>query len=460
MNSGMPLGRLFGTEIRAHWTWVFVLALITVYFGGGLSAETGLGFTTGLGWGTAITCAALVFISVTAHELGHVWVARRSGIGGGVVVVQLLGGTYLMETKPRSPGQEFRSALAGPAVSLLLMLFFFLLVVVTEVGWGALDAGNPGAVPVPAGLVALSFVGQVLTLFNLFLAATNLVPAYPMDGARIIHAVAWRRSGRDDLALAVSSRVGRLVGFAIIALGGAVTIIVDLWPGLTLVVAGWLLIGSSRILDRRAMLQGLIAGAHVSDAADTDPARIPAQLTLDVFAGDYLGERLGGAALVERGNELLGLIGTSQIRRIPRRNWTVMRTEQAMVPVGNVPRASGDADLWPVLEILERSGLDGLLIGSGGMESALLTRRSAAQLIRERAEERARALNPGLAGLRLPGRRSGPPPAPPAPPAGPPADEVAAAEPLPAEPLAAEPPGPDKANDQTTSEPGDEHKDG
>ena len=113
-------------------------------------------------------------------------------------------------------------------------------------------------------------------------------------------------------------------------LGVGAIIFVDLWPGLALLVAGWLLVGSSRLLDRRLFLQGLIAGAHVSDAADSDTARIPPQLTLDVFAGEYLGERLGGAALVERGEELLGLIGTAQIRRIPRRNWPAMRTEQAM----------------------------------------------------------------------------------------------------------------------------------
>ena len=134
-------------------------------------------------------------------------------------------------------------------------------------------------------------------------------------------------------------------------------------------------------------------------------ARIPPQLTLDVFAGEYLGERLGGAALVERGEELLGLIGTAQIRRIPRRNWPAMRTEQAMVPLGSVPWARGDSDLWPALEVLERSGLDGLLIGTGEQVSALLTRRSISLLIRERATQQALASRALLQIARLPGRR-------------------------------------------------------
>jgi Zn-dependent protease len=450
MNAGLPLGRIFGTEIRAHWTWIIVLAFVTVIFGGSLVRQTNLGFDAASGWGSSIVCAILVFVSVTIHELAHVLVARRNAFGGSVVVVQLLGGTYLMETRPRTPGQELRSSLAGPAVSLVVAVLFAVVVGVTQLGWRALEAGDPGVAAVPTGIVAVSFVAQVLALFNLFLAVTNLIPAYPMDGARIIHALAWMRTGREESALTAATRVGRVVGMIIILLGATLSAF-DLLPGLTIMLAGWLLMGSSRVLDRRAMLQNLIAGAHVADAADTDMAHIPPQLTLDVFASDYLGERLGGAALVQRGEELLGLIGTAQIRKIPRRNWTLMHTEQAMIPIAAVPRAGGDTELWPALELLERSGLDALGIGSAGSPIlAWLTKRSAAQLIRERAEERAKALNPGLAAIVLPGRRWGAPPPPP-----PPAEPGAPGGP-------GEPPGTgaNQQNDQTAEMPDDEHKDG
>jgi hypothetical protein len=204
------------------------------------------------------------------------------------------------------------------------------------------------------------------------------------------------------------------------ALGVSVVVLVDLLPGAALVLAGWLLVGSSRILDRRLMLQNLIAGARVSDAADSDFARLPPQLTLDVFAGEYLGEKLGAAALVERGEELLGLIGTMQIRKISRRKWPTIRTEQAMIPLASVARTAGDVELWTALEALERSGLDAMLIGTGEHVTELLTRRSAGHLIHERAEQRAResGLLPQI--LKFPMRRTPPrPPAAPPPPATP-----------------------------------------
>ena len=107
------------------------------------------------------------------------------------------------------------------------------------------------------------------------------------------------------------------------------------------------------------------------------------------------------------------MIGTAQIRRVPRRNWPLMRTEQAMVPLASVPRISGDAELWQARETLERSGLDALLIGTGEQVSALLTRRSAAHLIRERAEEYAKRSAAAMPPRGFFGRR--PPPAPPSP---------------------------------------------
>jgi Zn-dependent protease/CBS domain-containing protein len=389
MNSGLPLGRAFGTEVRVHWTWVILLALITFIFGSGLSTQPDVGFDAAWGWGTAGATAILVFLSVAVHELAHVGIARRNGIGGNVVVIQLLGGTYVMEIRPRTAGQEMRVALAGPAVSLVLMIVFGILAGAVEITWGTSNT-------VPPGILAISFVAQVLAVFNVFLAATNLIPGYPLDGARIVHAFAWARSGRDDVATNVASRVGRYVGIAVMIAGGIVVAIVDFWPGLALIVAGWLLVGSSRILDRRLMLQDLLAGAKVGDAIDADTPHIPVQLTLDVFADEFLGARLGGIALVDRAGELVGLIGTSQIRRVPKRTWQTVHVEQIMVPISAVLRALPEADLWPVLEVMERSGTDAVLVGTADEASKLMTRRSVSLLIKARAEQHAHAVQATL----------------------------------------------------------------
>jgi Zn-dependent protease len=386
--NGLTLGRVFETEVRAHWTWVLILAFIAVVFGIDLSDGTAASWPPVVAWGSSIATAALVFASVTAHELAHVRVARGSGMRLPVVVVQLLGGPYVMEVRPKTAGEELRIAIAGSALSLLLACTFGAVA-------GFLILGPFDADHAPEWLQAFGFVTFTASAFNLLLCVINLLPGYPLDGARVLHALVWQRTGQEAAATTAAIRVGRYLGISLIATGMLMLLLVDGLAGLSLVIAGWLVMGSSRILDRRNVLQSLLSGLLVSDAEDADPARVPPQLTLDVFAGEYLGERMGAAALVERGTELLGLIGTAQIRRIPRRSWTKTRTEDAMVSIANVPTLAADSDLWSALEVLERSGLDALLVSAAGAEgtgSALMSRRSAAQLVHQKAEERQREL--------------------------------------------------------------------
>jgi Zn-dependent protease len=382
---GLTLGRIFGTEVRAHWTWIFILAFIAVIFGVDLSGGTAAIWPPGLAWGASIAIAALVFVSVAAHELAHVYVARRNGQLIPVVVVQLLGGAYVMEVKPRTAGEEVRISLAGSALSLVLTLAFGVVAIVLSLGPFDIDRA-------PAGLQAVQLVASMMAIFNVMICVINLAPGYPMDGARILHGLVWGRTGKEEVATAAAIRIGRSTGIALMIVGAMSLAFLDAAAGLALILAGWLMMGSSRVLDRRRSLQTLVAGLHVSDAEDTEAAHIPPQLTLDVFAGEYLGERLGAAAIVERGSELLGLIGTAQIRRIPRRLWTLTRTAEAMVPIGAVPSVSAEMDLWSALEVLERTGLDALLVAAGAPGAALVTRRSAAKLVHQKAEEHQREL--------------------------------------------------------------------
>jgi hypothetical protein len=288
-----------------------------------------------------------------------------------------------MEVKPKNAGEEIRIALAGPALSLAVAAIF-------GVVGGAMMFGLPDTAP--DGLQAVAFVTTMVAVFNLMLCVINLVPGYPLDGARILHAVVWRSTGQESVATAATIRVGRQVGIALMLFGVLTMALADFVTGLALVVAGWLVMSSSRFLDRRSILQELLAGLRVSDAEDTNPGRVPPQLTLDVFASEYLGERLGSAALVERGEELLGLIGTAQIRRIPARNWMKTRTEEAMIGVADVPRVTGETDLWSALEVLERTGQDALIVIGDIASTVLVTRRSAARLVHDKAEEKHRQL--------------------------------------------------------------------
>jgi Zn-dependent protease len=384
---GFPLGRAFGAEVRAHWTWIILLAIITVFFSTGLSSDRGGGLTGPLSWITGGSLAALIFLSVTVHELAHVAVARRDGIARDVVVIQLLGGTFVLDVRARTPGEEARLAVAGPLLSGLVMI-----------GCGAvafaLIDGSASSAGAPEWHQAVTFCVITLCFFNAFLAGVSLIPAYPMDGGRLLHAVAWRRSRDQKAAAAAVAKVGRLAGGALLLGGAAIAVVLDPVVGLTVGIGGWLLIASGRTMQRRGFLEELVNGLTVGDALDPDPMVLPPQLSLDVVAPDFLGARLGSASLVGRPNELLGLIGSRQVGRVPRRQWAERRVDSAMVAMNAVPSIEASVALWPALEILEQSGLDGLVVrGLPGAEAGdrprLITRRAASTVVRQRVEERA-----------------------------------------------------------------------
>lgn len=382
---GLTIGRIFGTDVRVHWSWILILALFVVGLGVAMSDGSVASFSVPVAWGASIGFAALVFASVTAHELAHVKVARRNGGQVPVVVIQLLGGPYIMEVKARTAGEEFRIAIAGSAFSLILAL--------VAGAVGAALAFVPGNIDqAPSALQAAYIVAVLASGFNVLLGLVNLVPGYPLDGARAFHAIVWRRTRSEEAATAATIRVGRYLGFSLFGAAAITFMFVDLIVGLCLFIAGMVMVNSSSLMDKRSLLQALVSGLHVSDAEDAEPARVPPQLTLDVFAGEYLSDRLGAAALVERGSELLGLIGTMQIRRIPRRIWPRTRTEQAMVKIEDVPRVAGDTDLWAGIEILERSGLDALVVAAAGSDTLLMTKRSAGMVLQQRFIERQREL--------------------------------------------------------------------
>ncbi|HTJ28736.1 MAG TPA: site-2 protease family protein [Candidatus Limnocylindria bacterium] len=146
-------------------------------------------------------CALALFASVVAHEFAHALVARRFGVRTSAITLFLFGGVATLDEEPPTPRAEAWIALAGPALSALLAVAAFGLMALVE-----------RTVPGRSG-IALGLLGAYLALANGVLAVFNLVPAYPMDGGRVLRALLWHLR-RDRLsATAISARIA--IGFAL-----------------------------------------------------------------------------------------------------------------------------------------------------------------------------------------------------------------------------------------------------
>lgn len=187
MNASLELGKILGIPVRVHWTMLFLVMLLS--WGGGLLGLVG-----------SVVSLALLFASIVAHELAHALAARRYGIGTTDIVLQPLGGVAKIEREPANGTQEVVIALAGPAMSLAIAA-------VAGVG-----AWLSAPVPVLHGvLVALATANAMLGLFN-------LLPAFPMDGGRVLRGLLRRRRGMVQ-ATRTAAKVARWLAVPM-ALGG------------------------------------------------------------------------------------------------------------------------------------------------------------------------------------------------------------------------------------------------
>jgi len=187
------LGRPFGIEVRVHWLFVALLAFL-LFFGGGLSSAV------------LVTC---VFGFVVLHELGHSLVARRYGVGVRSITLLPIGGVAQLEGRPPTPTAELWIALAGPLVNIALAILLFPLVILA--GAGGLAFGLNILDP-------LSFLLAALVSINIGLALFNLLPAFPMDGGRVLRALLAKRVGMLE-ATRRAARVGRWLA-ALMAIAG------------------------------------------------------------------------------------------------------------------------------------------------------------------------------------------------------------------------------------------------
>jgi Zn-dependent protease len=376
---GVPVARLFGIEIRIHWSWVLILALVAAL----AAIEAGLmspQLEPAVQWVIGGLVAAGFLASAAAHDLGHAVMSRRRGVPVDGVAVSFFGGSSPFDRSADDPRDEVMIAAAGPLVSLIAGSFLCA---------GSLALGAIGG---PA-LTAVGVFGLMLGGLNFVLGLLNLLPAYPLDGGRLFRALIWARTGDQRRGTRLVARSGALLGLLLLAAGVLVTVYNDIGNGMMVLLCGWFLRLTARGAQARVELEELAEGLRVGDVME--PVGIPVSpgLTIDTFVGQVLdGSPPRTAVLVSRGDEILGLIGAAQIRRLARPKWATTHVQDVMVPRGKLADLSPDSAVWPAFVQLRDAGLDGLPVAGPDGPAGILTVRGIAAAIQARRPNR----RPGL----------------------------------------------------------------
>lgn len=313
--SSITLFHVRGIRIAVDWSWFLVLFLVIFWlsrFFGDVLGESGSATAP---FALAVASAAGFFGSIVLHELGHAMVALRNGIGITSIQLWIFGGMARMDRESDSPATEFKVAVAGPLVTLAIV------VVLTAIGlaaagpdefWKAVliesDAGVSGALAAVAWLATINFLVLVF----------NLLPAFPMDGGRIVRALAWWRTGDRGSATRFAARLGRV--FAYIFIGGGLLLIFDgaVFAGVWLALIGVVINGSARAATAQTQITGRIQHMQVSDVMDREPVAIPGEITVEKALDEYfLRYRWPWFPVVDAAYRFLGLVVRDKADEVP-----------------------------------------------------------------------------------------------------------------------------------------------
>ena len=272
--SSLQLFKISGIRVGVHPSWFFILFLSIWWLQD--SFETAI-ITPGQGFAAAVVAAFLFFGSIVLHELGHAFAARREGIGVGGVDLFFFGGFMRAMRDSETPGEEFRVAAAGPAVTLVLTVVFGV------VGFALL--GDAFADAATFRIASGSFVEVIVAftaLANAALFVLNMVPAFPLDGGRITRSIAWKLSGDRHKATKFAAYMGQ--GFAgLLMFYGAYRLIGggDAFSGLWWIVLGWMLGGAARAAIAQSTFVTRLEGVTAADIMDAEPVVIDASLPVE-----------------------------------------------------------------------------------------------------------------------------------------------------------------------------------
>jgi Zn-dependent protease/CBS domain-containing protein len=342
---GIPIGKVFGISLRLHYSWFLIFVLVTWALAAAYFPTTYPTWSLWLKIGAGIITSILFFGSVLFHELMHSVVAIREGIKIQAITLFFLGGVSQMSGEPKTAGDEFRMAAAGPFSSLVLGGLFL-----------GIYYALRGVISEAAQFTAA--ISFYLGLINILLGVFNLIPGFPLDGGRVLRSLIWWRSRNLQKATKIASNIGRIVGFLFILGGIWLAFTGNFFNGLWLVLIGWFLESAASGSYRQMLLQDMLKGHTANEVMTRDCVVIPPDMTVEQLVNEHILSSGRRCFPVVSGSHTEGLMTLSHVKSIPRdaRKTTLVR--EAMTPFSQVKSVAPNEDLVNILQILSENDIN------------------------------------------------------------------------------------------------------
>jgi len=372
MGGAINLGKIFGIQLRLHYSWFAIFALLIL-------ALVSPDWNSGFAWGIGVATSLLFFTSVVAHEMAHSLVGRANGIPVTSITLFIFGGMAMMTREASRPNAELKMAAAGPICSAAIGGICFLIRALL----------GPGVPPLVATMVLW------LGVMNLALAVFNLIPGFPLDGGRIFRATIWRRSGDFRRSTRIATRVGRGVGYFFISGGIAVAVLslfgmspfgLNAFSGVWLAFIGWFLKNAAENSYRQSEFREALRRFTAAQVMLSSYPVVPPDITLSHLVEEHIfpaGHRL---FMVGRDARAEGILPLDSIKSVSRRNWDSTLVRDIMTPLDKLRTVPSEESALRLLELMNESGINQVLVVGDGRVIGLVTRERLTGFLRTHTE--------------------------------------------------------------------------
>lgn len=329
----LRIARIAGIPVGVSPWWLVIVALITWSLGASYFPEVVHGIAPGASYALGLASALLLFASILAHEFGHAIVARRRGIEVEEIDLWLLGGVSRMRGEAHDPGDELSYALAGPAVTAVIAACF-----------GAAALLLPSSTP-----AVVRALVEYQALVNGLILVFNLLPAFPLDGGRVLRSLLWRHSGDIGRSTETAASVGRAFGYLMIFLG-LLEFVGGAPEGLWLALVGFFVVMAAGAQATGAQVQAVLSGVHASELMSTPVVSIPERTSASQASTEwFLPYRYTSFPVIDEQGRAIGVVSVAQIERLTRSGW-VQRSVGELADRDPALLISGEEDVARLLE--------------------------------------------------------------------------------------------------------------
>jgi len=347
---GISLFKLFGFHVKMDFSWLILALLIVWSLAKGLFPHFYGGFSAATYWIMGIAGAIGLLFSIVFHELWHSLIARKFGLPMKGITLFIFGGVAEMSDQPPSPKAEFFMAIAGPLSSIFLGLGLFL---VSFLGSG-LGMSK-----------ALKGVIEYLAWINLILAGFNLIPAFPLDGGRVLRSVLWGWKENIQWATNISSKIGSAFGFGLILFGVIEIIAGNFIGGAWMFLIGLFIRSSSQMSYKQMVLRNSLHGEKVSKYMVPNPVVVSPGINLEELIEEYIYRyHYKMYPVVEQG-KLIGCVELKNVKDIPKEERTLKKVRDIMEECSDSNTIGPEENAENVLSLMQKKNRSRLMVVEG-----------------------------------------------------------------------------------------------